>query len=208
MTTEQRHPIPEWPGYTVSLEGEVYSPRGAALSCDSRGRVVLRKDARNHRVSIGLCLRMAGLLLHPQADKAGYDALVQRCYLLEDELAEVQKRLATHKDQTADIVRLEGERDKLFADLAEERKETAAAKAQAAKEKKARISAGPKSASKDADLERRLRWARKLNGHLLALIRKLRGIITDLESGKRTRASSLRLDEDIYLQPQTIDELP
>lgn len=121
------------------------------------------------------------------ADKAGYDALVQRCYLLEDELAEVQKRLATHKDQTADIMRLEGERDKLFADLAEERKETAAAKAQAAKEKKARISAGPKSASQDAELERRLRWARKLNGHLLALIRKLRGIIADLESGKRTR---------------------
>ena len=207
MTTEQRHPIPEWPGYTVSLEGEVYSPRGAALSCDSRGRVVLRKDARNHRVSIGLCLRMAGLLQH-QADKASYDALVQRCYLLEDELADVQKRLATHKDQTADIMRLEGERDKLFADLDKERKETAAAKALAAKEKKARISARPKSASQDAELERRLRWARKLNGHLLALIRKLRGIITDLESGKRTKVSSLRLDEDIYLQPQTIDELP
>ena len=113
-----------------------------------------------------------------------------------------------HKDQTADIMRLEGERDKLFADLDNERKETAAAKALAAKEKKARISAGPKSASQDAELERRLRWARKLNGHLLALIRKLRGIITDLESGKRTKASSLRLDEDIYLQPQTIDELP
>ena len=207
MTTEQRHPIPEWPGYTVSLEGEVYSPRGAALSCDSRGRVVLRKDARNHRVPIGLCLRMAGLLQH-QADKASYDALVQRCYLLEDELVDVQKRLATHKDQTADIMRLEGERDKLFADLDRERKETAAAKALAAKEKKSRISAGPKSASQDAELERRLRWARKLNGHLLALIRKLRGIITDLESGKRTKASSLRLDEDIYLQPQTIDELP
>lgn len=207
MTTEQRHPIPEWPGYTVSLEGEVYSPRGAVLSCDSRGRVVLRKDARNHRVPIGLCLRMAGLLQH-QADKASYDALVQRCYLLEDELADVQKRLATHKDQTADIMRLEGERDKLFADLDRERKETAAAKALAAKEKKARISAGPKSASQDAELERRLRWARKLNGHLLALIRKLRGIIADLESGKRTKASSLRLDEDIYLQPQTIDELP
>jgi len=153
MTTEQRHPIPEWPGYTVSLEGEVYSPRGAVLSCDSRGRVVLRKDARNHRVPIGLCLRMAGLLQH-QADKASYDALVQRCYLLEDELAEVQKRLAMHKDQTADIGRLEGERDKLFADLAEERKETAAAKAQAIKEKKARISAGSKSASQDAELER------------------------------------------------------
>ena len=207
MTTEQRHPIPEWPGYTVSLEGEVYSPRGAVLSCDSRGRVVLRKDARNHRVPIGLCLRMAGLLQH-QADKASYDALVQRCYLLEDELVDVQKRLATHKDQTADIMRLEGERDKLFADLDRERKETAAAKALAAKEKKPRISAGPKSASQDAELERRLRWARKLNGHLLALIRKLRGIITDLESGKRTKASSLRLDEDIYLQPQTIDELP
>ena len=207
MTTEQRHPIPEWPGYTVSLEGEVYSPRGAVLSCDSRGRVVLRKDARNHRVPIGLCLRMAGLLQH-QADKASYDALVQPCYLLEDELADVQKRLATHKDQTADIMRLEGERDKLFADLDRERKETAAAKALAAKEKKSRISAGPKSASQDAELERRLRWARKLNGHLLALIRKLRGIITDLESGKRTKASSLRLDEDIYLQPQTIDELP
>lgn len=207
MTTEQRHPIPEWPGYTVSLEGEVYSPRGAVLSCDSRGRVVLRKDARNHRVPIGLCLRMAGLLQH-QADKASYDALVQRCYLLEDELADVQKRLATHKDQTADIMRLEGERDKLFADLDKERKETAAAKALAAKEKKARISARPKSASQDAELERRLRWARKLNGHLLALIRKLRGIIADLESGKRTKASSLRLDEDIYLQPQTIDELP
>lgn len=185
----------------------MYSPRGAVLSCDSRGRVVLRKDARNHRVPIGLCLRMAGLLPH-QDDKASYDALVQRCYLLEDELADVQKRLATHKDQTADIMRLEGERDKLFADLDKERKETAAAKALAAKEKKARISAGPKSASQDAELERRLRWARKLNGHLLALIRKLRGIITDLESGKRTKASSLRLDEDIYLQPQTIDELP
>lgn len=71
-----------------------YSPRGAVLSCDSRGRVVLRKDARNHRVPIGLCLRMAGLLQH-QADKASYDALVQRCYLLEDALADVQKRLAT-----------------------------------------------------------------------------------------------------------------
>lgn len=59
------------------------------------------------------------------------------------------------------------------------------------------------------ELERRLGLARRVNGHLLALVAQLRKEIAALESGKRKKAKlPSGLAEDPFLQPLNFDELP
>ena len=73
-----RYPLPEWPGYTVSVDGVVYNRRGTALSHDTLGRVALRNGSRMGKAHVGKCLQMAGLIHAPHAGE-NYDAIVARC---------------------------------------------------------------------------------------------------------------------------------
>ena len=72
-----------------------------------------------------------------------------------------------------DIKALEDERDELAAALKKVRAEVSAAKAARAKEKKIMTKASlTQPTPRMEELEQRLRLARKLNGHLLAAVRK------------------------------------
>ena len=75
-----------------------------------------------------------------------------------------------------DIKALEDERDELAAALKKARAEVSAAKANRAKEKKAMNKASlTQPTPREEELERRLRLARKLNGHLIAAVQKRGG---------------------------------
>lgn len=173
-----RYPLPEWPGYTVSADGIVFNKQGMALTHDSLGRVALRKQGRMLRVHAGECLKMAGLIHAPHADK-NYDAIVARCKELEEELAETQKRLTDQKELSQYVQTVEQERDLAEAGLKKARAELDAAKL--ANARKARtVAEKPTSSSTVADVERQLRHARKVNAHLIALLNK-RGVSTPAE---------------------------
>jgi len=168
-----RYSLPEWPGYTVSADGVVYSKRGAALSHDSLGRVALRNKGRMLRAHVGECLKMAGLIHEPHAEK-NYEAIVARCNELEDELTATQKRLTDQKKLLEEIKRLEQERDLAEAGMKKAQAELGAARV--ANARKARtVAEKPTSSSTIADVQGQLRLARKANGHLIALLNK-RGV--------------------------------
>ena len=168
-----RYSLPEWPGYTVSADGVVYSKRGAALSHDSLGRVALRNKGRMLRAHVGECLKMAGLIHEPHAEK-NYEAIIARCNELEDELTATQKRLTDQKKLLEEIKRLEQERDLAEAGMKKAQAELGAARV--ANARKARtVAEKPTSSSTIADVQGQLRLARKANGHLIALLNK-RGV--------------------------------
>lgn len=169
-----RYPLPEWPGYTVSADGVVFNKRGTALTHDSQGRVALRNGNRMHRVHVGLCLQMAGLI-HARRAGENYGAILARCKELEEELSETQRRLTSQKGLMQDIRELETERDMLAADLNKARAALCSAKAAVAPAKK-RAAEKPVSSSSVEELEKRLRLARKANGHLIALLHQRGGI--------------------------------
>lgn len=170
-----RYPLPEWPGYTVSVDGVVYNRRGTALSHDSLGRVALRNGSRMFKAHVGKCLQMAGLIHAPHAGE-NYDAIVARCKTLEDELAETQKRLTDQKGLLEEIKALELERDLAEASLKKARTELGAAKLLTARAAR-RVSEMPSSSGSTAEVEDQLRKARKVNAHLIALLNR-RGVST------------------------------
>ncbi|WP_411330125.1 hypothetical protein [Desulfovibrio desulfuricans] len=172
-----RYPLPEWPGYTVSADGVVYNKRGTALTHDSLGRVALRNQGRLLRVHVGECLKMAGLIHAPHADK-NCDAIVARCKELEEELAETQKRLTDQKELSQYVKTVEQERDLAEAGLKKARAELEATKVANARKARA-IAEKPTSSSKATDVEDLLRRARKANAHLIALLDK-RGVSAPL----------------------------
>lgn len=177
ISKQHYYPIQGWPGYSVTLDGEVFSPKGISLSCDSRGRVILRgHDQRTNRISVATCLRMAGLVQQPGQELDDYDVLVKKCSQLEGELLESRRKISEQSRHMQDIKALEDERDELAAALKKARAEVSAAKANRAKEKKAMNKASlTQPTPREEELERRLRLARKLNGHLIAAVQKRGG---------------------------------
>jgi len=165
-----RYPMPEWPGYTVSADGVVFNKRGSALTHDALGRVALRNGNRMHRVHVGVCLQMAGLIHAKRADE-NYDAIVSRCKALEEELAETQKRLTDQKRLLEDLKELETERDTLEAALKKARADASTAHSTKAVAVRS-VATAPSSSNSIAAVEERLRLARSANGHLIALLNK------------------------------------
>lgn len=163
-----RYPLPEWPGYTVSDVGIVFNKQGTALSHDSLGRVALRKQGRMLRVHVGECLKMAGLIHVPHAGE-NYAAIVSRCRGLEEELEETQKRFTDQKKLLEEIKILEQERDLAEAGLKKARAELGAAKVVSARKART-VAEKPTSSCTVANAERKLRHARKVNAHLIALL--------------------------------------
>ena len=67
----------------------------------------------------------------------------------------------------------------------------------------------PAQDAQSAELERRLGLARRVNGHLLALVAQLRAEITSLAKAKGKKAKLCVSDDDPLLQPLNFDdELP
>lgn len=176
-SNKRSYPITGWPGYSVTLDGEVRSPKGISLSCDSRGRVILRgHDQRINRIPVATCLSMAGLVQQPGKGQDDYDALTKKCSQLEEDLLESHRKISEQSRHLQDIKALEDERDELAAALKKVRAEVSAAKAARAKEKKAMTKASlTQPTPREEELERRLRLARKLNGHLIAAVQKRGG---------------------------------
>ena len=174
ISKQHYYPIQGWPGYSVTLDGEGRSPKGISLSCDSRGRVILRgHDQRINRIPVATCLSMAGLVQQPGKGQDDYDALAKKCSQLEEDLLESRRTISEQSRHMQDIKALEDERDELAAALKKVRAEVSAAKAARAKEKKIMTKASlTQPTPRMEELEQRLRLARKLNGHLLAAVRK------------------------------------
>ena len=119
---------------------------------------------------------MAGLVQQPGKGQDNYDVLVKKCSQLEEDLLESRRKISEQSRHLQDIKALEDERDGLAAALKKVRAEVSAAKAARAKEKKAMTKASlTQPTPREEELERRLRLARKLNGHLIAAVQKRGG---------------------------------
>ncbi len=110
ISKQHYYPIQGWPGYSVTLDGEVRSPKGISLSCDSRGRVILRgHDQRINRIPVATCLSMAGLVQQPGKGQDDYDALAKKCSQLEEDLLESRRTISEQSRHMQDINLVSGQ---------------------------------------------------------------------------------------------------